>query len=138
MLCNTLNWGNWNSGFVKLDVRWAKRDMSVVQDMVSPNPNSEILRIFFKRYKRPVFKLLKKKSKHCRFLVPGNIQTILSEIWHHFWLKMMVKNGLEKIPRWPSEIPANLPGQFSLSRQIFLHLAAPTLKAIVEFYNNFF
>ena len=25
-LCNTLNWGNWNSGFVKLDVRWAERD----------------------------------------------------------------------------------------------------------------
>ena len=26
-LCNTLNWGNWNSGFVKLGVRWAKRDI---------------------------------------------------------------------------------------------------------------
>ena len=25
-LCNTLNWGNWNSGFVKLGVRWAERD----------------------------------------------------------------------------------------------------------------
>ena len=32
-----------------------------------------------------------------------------------------------------SEIPANLPGQFSLSGQIFLHWAAATLKAIVEF-----
>ena len=34
---------------------------------------------------------------HCRFLVPGNTQKILTEIWHHFWLKMMVKSGLEKI-----------------------------------------
>ena len=26
-------------------------------------------------------------SSHCRFLVPGNTQKILMEIWHHFWLK---------------------------------------------------
>ena len=25
-LCNTLNWGNWNWGFVKLGVQWAERD----------------------------------------------------------------------------------------------------------------
>ena len=61
---------------------------------------------------------------HCRFLVPGNTQKILTKIWHHFWLKMI------EIPRWPSEIPANLPGQFSLSGQIFFHWAAATLKAI--------
>jgi hypothetical protein len=46
---------------------------------------------------------------------------------------MMVKRGLEifffEIPRAPSEIPANHPGQFSLSEQIFLHWAAATLKA---------
>ena len=29
-LCNTLNWGNWNSGFVKLGVRLAERDISLV------------------------------------------------------------------------------------------------------------
>jgi hypothetical protein len=50
---------------------------------------------------------------------------------------MMVKSGQEKkyfeIPMWPSQIPANLPGQFSLSGQIFLHWAAATLKAIMEF-----
>ena len=34
---------------------------------------------------------------HYRFLVPDNTQKILTEIWHHFWLKMMMKNGLEKI-----------------------------------------
>ena len=33
---------------------------------------------------------------HCRFLVPGITQKILTEIWHHFWLKMMIKSGLEK------------------------------------------
>ena len=27
-LCNTLNWGNWNSGFVKLGVGWAERNIS--------------------------------------------------------------------------------------------------------------
>ena len=26
--CNTLNWGNWNSGFVKWGVRWAEPIMS--------------------------------------------------------------------------------------------------------------
>jgi hypothetical protein len=49
---------------------------------------------------------------------------------------MMVKSGLEKIIlKFNSglQIPANLPGQFSLSGQIFLHWAAATLKAIVEF-----
>ena len=55
---------------------------------------------------------------------------------------MMVKSGLEKkyfeIPRAPSEIPANQPGQFSPSGQIFLHWAAATLKGHVEFQNNFF
>ena len=54
-----------------------------------------------------------------------------------FGLKMMVKSGLDffyfEILRAPSEIPANLPGQFSLSGQIFLHWAAATLKATVEF-----
>ena len=59
-----------------------------------------------------------------------------------FGLKMMVKSGLEKnyfeIPRAPSEIPANQPGQFSLSGKFFLHWAAATLKGHVEFQNNFF
>ena len=43
-----------------------------------------------------------------------------------------------EIPLASSEIPANLPGQFSLSRQIFLHWAASTLKGLEEFQNNFF
>jgi hypothetical protein len=51
-----------------------------------------------------------------------------------FDLKMMVKSGLElfilKFTEAPSEIPANLPGHFSLSGQIFLHLAAATLKGL--------
>ena len=45
---------------------------------------------------------------------------------------MMVKSGLEfilEIDRAPSKIPANLPGQFSPTGQIFLHWAAATLKA---------
>ena len=37
-----------------------------------------------------------------------------------------------EIQLWPSEIPPNLPGQFSLPGQIFLHWAAATLKAIME------
>ena len=47
------------------------------------------------------------------------------------------KNYFE-ILRAPSEIPANQPGQFGLSGQIFLHWAAATLKGHVEFQNNFF
>jgi hypothetical protein len=54
---------------------------------------------------------------------------------------MMKKSGLDKIYfeilRAPSEMPANQPGQFSLSGQIFLHWAAATLKGLVEFQNNF-
>ena len=49
----------------------------------------------------------------------------------HFWLK---KDGEKwsrffyfEIPLAPLEIPANLPGQFSLSGQIVLHWAAATL-----------
>ena len=38
----------------------------------------------------------------------------------------------------PSEIPANLPGQFSLSGQIFLQWAAATLKGLVGFQNKKF
>jgi hypothetical protein len=57
---------------------------------------------------------------------------------------MMVKSGLEFFilkfyqPLWPSEMPANLPGQFSLSGQIFLHWAAATLKGHFKFQNIFF
>ena len=28
-LCQALNWGNWNFGFVKLGVRWTERDISL-------------------------------------------------------------------------------------------------------------
>jgi hypothetical protein len=35
-----------------------------------------------------------------------------------------------------SELPANLPDQFSLSGQIFLHWAAATLNGLVEFQNK--
>ena len=41
----------------------------------------------------------------------------------------MVKSGLE-------EIPTSLPGQFSLSGQIFLHWAAAILKGLGEFQNK--
>jgi hypothetical protein len=52
---------------------------------------------------------------------------------------MTVKSGLKKIiPRAPSEIPANQPGQFGLSGQIFLHWAAATLKGHIEFQNKNF
>ena len=53
----------------------------------------------------------------------------------------MMKNGLDfffEIHQAPSEIPANLPGQFSLSGQIFLHWAAVTLKGLGEFQNKKF
>ena len=38
-----------------------------------------------------------------------------------------------KIERAPSEIPANLLGQFSLSEPFFLHWAAVNLKGLVQF-----
>ena len=49
----------------------------------------------------------------------------------------MVKSGLDfEIEKVPSEIPANLQGQFSLSRQIFLHWAAADLKGLDQFQNK--
>ena len=48
---------------------------------------------------------------------------------------MMVKSDLKsfyfEIHRAPLEIPANLPGQFSLSGKILLHWAAATLFTII-------
>ena len=59
-----------------------------------------------------------------------------------FWLKndgeKWPRKNYFEIPRAPSEIPANQPGQFGLSGQIFLHWAAATLKGHMEFQNNFF
>ena len=59
-----------------------------------------------------------------------------------FGLKMMVKSGLDffyfQILPAPSDKPANLPGQFSLSGPIFLHWAAVTLKGLVEYKNKKF
>ena len=54
---------------------------------------------------------------------------------------MMVKNGnlfIFEIEWAPSEIPANLPGQFNLSGQIILHLAAAILKGLFQFQNKNF
>ena len=58
---------------------------------------------------------------------------------------MMVKSGLEFLSLFyfeillaPSELHANLPGQFSLSGQIFLHWVAATLKGLGEFQNKKF
>ena len=50
-----------------------------------------------------------------------------------------MKNGLDfffEIHRAPSEIPANLSCQFSLSGQIFLHWEEATLKGLGEFQNK--
>ena len=53
---------------------------------------------------------------------------------------MMVKSGLDfiffEILHAPSEVPDNLPCQFSLSGQIILHWAAATLKEYVGFQNK--
>ena len=52
---------------------------------------------------------------------------------------MMMKNGLEFFleSTEPLQIPANLPGQFSLSGwDFFLHWAVVTLKGLGEFQNK--
>jgi hypothetical protein len=56
---------------------------------------------------------------------------------------MMVKSSLEIFILKFSEplqryVPANWPGQFSLSGQIVLHWAAATLKGLAEFQNKKF
>jgi hypothetical protein len=44
----------------------------------------------------------------CRFLVPDNTRKILTEIWHHFWLKIdgekRSRKNYFKVQRWPSEL----------------------------------
>ena len=75
------------------------------------------------------------------FLVPDNTQKILTEICHHFWLKMMVKSGLErKVLKFHSGLQRYLltcqANSASLGR-FFLHwAAAAALKRLVEFQNN--
>ena len=56
----------------------------------------------------------------------GDLTPFLAENDGEKWFR---KKYFE-IQQWPSEIPANLPGQFSLSGQIFLYLAAATKKTI--------
>ena len=80
--------------------------------------------------------------KHCRFLVPGNTQKIRTEIWHHFWLKMMMKSGLEKnilkfhggLQRYLLTCQANS----AFLGRFFLPWAAAILKALKEFQNEKF
>ena len=52
-----------------------------------------------------------------------------SEKWYRIYFE---------IHQAPSEIPADLPGQFSLSGQIFLHWSAVILKGLGEFQNKKF
>jgi hypothetical protein len=58
----------------------------------------------------------------------------------YFWLKNDGEKGSRifyfQILSAPSEILANLPGQFSHSGQIFLHWAAATLKGHIGFQNK--
>ena len=53
---------------------------------------------------------------------------------------MMVKSSLIffyfEILLAPSELPTNMPGQFSLAGQLFLHWAVATLKGLVELQNK--
>ena len=53
-------------------------------------------------------------------------------------LKFRSRKKYFEFPRAPSEMPANQPGQFSPSGQIFLHWAAATLKGLVGFQNEKF
>ena len=56
---------------------------------------------------------------HCGFLVLGNTQKILTEIWHQIWDKNDGENICHwnhfQFPRALSELPANWPGLTSLS-----------------------
>ena len=78
--------------------------------------------------------------EHCRFLVPGNTQEILTKIWHHFWLKLMMKSGLEKfilkfhggLQRYLLTCQANS----AFLGRFFLHWAVSTLKGLGEFQNK--
>ena len=38
-----------------------------------------------------------KVTCHCRFLVPGNTQKILTEIWHHFWLNTKFWQSFDRL-----------------------------------------
>ena len=70
---------------------------------------------------------------HCRFLVPDNTQKILTEIWHHFWLKndgeKWSRKKYFKIPWWPSEVllssAKNLPRKAELAWQVSRYLWRP-------------
>ena len=54
--------------------------------------------IHLKQEKKIIFMVM--VTVHCRFLVPGNTQKILTEIWHLFW----DKNDGENQPNYAIEI----------------------------------
>ena len=43
ILCNTLTWGNWNSGFVKLVGWWAEQDVCIRRCM---KPEGKVVKTF--------------------------------------------------------------------------------------------
>ena len=84
--------------------------------------------------------LVKSWICHCRFLVPDNTQKILTEIWHHFWLKnddekWSRKNYFE-IPRWPSELL--LPRKAELAWQVSRYLWRPPWNCKIFFSRPLF
>ena len=107
------------------------------------------LKLYFPTY----FSLQKGKKMNSRAIFKGSnpilsptpprIYSISGLEIDIFELKMMVKSSLEIFILKFSEplqryVPANWPGQFSLSVQIVLHWAAATLKGLAEFQNKKF
>ena len=83
--------------------------------------------------------IIKLITTHCRFLLPDNTQKILTEIWHHFWLKndgeKWSRKKCFKIPRWPSELHSakNLPRKAELAWQVSRYLLRPPLNFKIFF-----
>ena len=60
--------------------------------LLSAYNNRNFSKVFFSYFTVKILLI----TCHCRFLVPCNTQKILTKIWHHFLIKMMMKSGLEK------------------------------------------
>ena len=67
---NTLNWGNWNSGFVKLGVWWAEQD--------------------------PIFLLFSKKHSFPHFCLRSKQHQKKCIIWKEFWCHLTILNEIHE------------------------------------------
>ena len=91
-LCYTINWGNWNSGFVKLGVRWAERDISLNSNKLI-TLNYELKQKWFHHFLSPIIHNICFDFSIWEIIVKKLVKTRIILIWwahYRFCLELKV------------------------------------------------